>query len=234
MPKLTTKMITEERERNIYNHVCFASIVSMIAIIISIISLLIWKCNYTPMTWNLVDVTVAVLSILVTLLIGWQIFNTLAITSKVKKASNLSKKIANEIERYKHVTKSFAQTLHTKGAYEQDLSKIAIDGFMTGLNEGIKAEDEDAISFAIKFLISIMSNCKNKACKGEIYKGKRAEYMRILSSLPTSACKNAYNIDDLLVFISEAIEVESNSDEENGLTSILATNQRRENLLDNL
>lgn len=225
MPNLTTKMITEERERKIYNHVCFASIVSMIAIIISIISLLIWKCNYTPMTWNLVDVIVAVLSILVTLLIGWQIFNTLTITSKVKRASNLSKKIANEIERYKHITKSFAQTLHTKGIYEQDLPRIAIDGFMTGLNEGIKGEDKDAINFALQFLNYIMNDCKNKTCNGEICKGKKAEYLRILSTLSPSQ-NSICNTDELLTFISNAIEVEpdSNKNERVRLTGTSETN----------
>ena len=218
-------MITEERECNTYNHVCFALIMSIIAIIISTISLLIWKCNYTPMTWNLVDVTVAVLSVLVTLLIGWQIFNTLAITSKVKRANDLSKKIANEIERYKHVTKSFAQTLHTKGVYERDLSKIAIDGFMTGLNEGINGEDEDAINFALHYLNDIMTNSE-KTCAIEIRKGKKAEYLRILSRLPAS--NNNCNINELMFFFSNAVEVESdfNKNEEIRLTSVSDANQK--------
>lgn len=75
--------MTEERERNIYTHVCFASIISGVSLILSIIAILIWKCNYKPMSWDFANSIIAILSILVTVLIGWQIWNIIDFNNRV-------------------------------------------------------------------------------------------------------------------------------------------------------
>lgn len=104
-----------EQERNIYIHVCFASIISGISLIISIIAILIWKCNYNPMTWDFANSIIAILSILVTVLVAGQIFNAISINSRVKSMENKTDTMQaaiNGAEEERNNIRKYAKALH--------------------------------------------------------------------------------------------------------------------------
>lgn len=67
--------MTEERERNIYTHVCFASIASGISLILSIVMML--RYNYrTNLETDYLGAIVAVLSLAVAVFVGVQIYQS--------------------------------------------------------------------------------------------------------------------------------------------------------------
>lgn len=209
-----------------------ALIVSIISLMFSIAAILIWKCEYKPMTWNLVDISVAVLSILVTVLIGWQIYNSVDINEKVKNLIRRFKiakersecqynKISKAANNYNHTAKSFAQTLHTKSMFESGAFNVAsaIDGFMTGLNEGLKGEDDDAMEFAIWNLDKVLESLyRFPEHDRYIYHNKRSEYLMILSQIKINkSCR------ELISFMSAVKECEEpNTNKDTRIVSIYA------------
>lgn len=90
--------MTEKQERNIYTHVCFASIISGIAILLSIIALFIWKCNYKPMSWDFANSIIAILSILVTVLIGWNIYTLIDLKELSKKTKDMEENFSKTLD----------------------------------------------------------------------------------------------------------------------------------------
>lgn len=67
--------MTEERERNIYHHVCFASIASGISFIISIV-VMIRYCYREDLKLDYLSAVVAVISLAVAIFVGVQIYQS--------------------------------------------------------------------------------------------------------------------------------------------------------------
>lgn len=75
---------------------CIKYGISLLAIIISIIALLISWLRCEPLEMDWMSVLVSILSILVTLLIGWQIYSVLDIKKTVKEIKTNTNKIQEE------------------------------------------------------------------------------------------------------------------------------------------
>ena len=90
----------EREEYNLYTHVYFSSIASLSAIIISIIAL----CSISPregrLEFDYIGVVIGILSLLVAVLIGWQIWKTIEIDKKIQAKIELEKdKFRQEVEK---------------------------------------------------------------------------------------------------------------------------------------
>lgn len=147
------------------------------------------------------SILVSILSILVTILIGWQIINSIGINGKLReyeKASNKSAK--NEIERYSHSVRSYVFSLMTLDLYRRNITEYAIDNFVKAIDEGLKGTDIDAINIAVSHLELIMKENKGYVT---ILNGKRKEYISILSNV------NDERIDGIIEKIIKAAELPS-------------------------
>ena len=57
---------------------------SVISIVLSIIAILIWLCEYHPVTWSLLDSCFAVLSAGMTLFVASQVYHSFTLTRKIE------------------------------------------------------------------------------------------------------------------------------------------------------
>ena len=88
-------------KNNLYAHICFSVILAIIAIIFSIVAL----CNTCPRLisedepgFDYIGVVVGVLSLLVALLIGWNIYNALDLNKRIKHIEEENIRIINNTE----------------------------------------------------------------------------------------------------------------------------------------
>lgn len=83
----------------------FAHICAYISLAISITLLVLWCCNVGGFTVvsldSFVGVIVALLAIVVTLAVGWQIYNSIEIKDKIEKLSILEDKLSKQEETFK-------------------------------------------------------------------------------------------------------------------------------------
>lgn len=204
--------MTEERERNIYTHVCFASIISGVSLILSIIAILIWKCNYKPMSWDFANSIIAILSILVTVLIGWNIYTLIDLKELSKKSKDMEE--------------SFSKTFDSK---------------ITELNNNIKADMAGVSIVLFGVSMNVDKNLQNKiidAC--ETYSkikgcGNISSLLSFRIMLSLLSCKHlsdseigniASGLDkDLIIHIYDDIKIHKSEDIEkaiNNMEKILA------------
>ncbi len=81
---------------------------SISAIILSVVMLIIWCCNVGGFEVveldTFVGVIVALLAIIVTIVLGWQIINTMEIKSKIECLNELDNKIEEQQKKHKETT----------------------------------------------------------------------------------------------------------------------------------
>lgn len=149
--------------------------VIMLSLILSIISL----CNSHPRTDGLdyIGVIVGILSLLVTILIGWQITNYFMIE---KRAKSYAEKLINQ---YSYSVDCYAIALTAVIPYQQNNTEMGIDTSIQAIKSGLQGYDKNTISLPISQLITLAKDCKAKNYKARIYKGRMQDYISILSNV---------------------------------------------------
>ena len=128
--------------------------ISIIAIIVSIASICVSNPNKQELGFDYQGIIVGVLSVLVTALIGWQIYNSIEINRKVDGTEDMARRITNEaMEKYGHSVKSFVLTLHTLPLYMANNVEYAIDNYMGAIKEGLEGSDPDGILLYNHFFV---------------------------------------------------------------------------------
>lgn len=124
---------------------------SISAIILSVTMLVIWCCNVGGFEVveldTFVGVIVALLAIIVTIVLGWQIINTMEIKSKIEYLNELDNKIKKQQEKYIKTTTTVDHLVN-----------------LTWANQSIKDSNyEHAFVYAIKSLQKsmLLTPCKN-------------------------------------------------------------------------
>lgn len=116
---------------------CISLIVSLIAIALSVIAL-IRSCPNTNMSFDYMGVIVGILSLLVTVLIGWNIFYALNINGRVDK-------MQNDLKRHSYLNQKefnkIKETLIRADAFSKNLDKT-LEEFMTIVRKGNNSKDE--------------------------------------------------------------------------------------------
>lgn len=173
---------------------------SIVAAILSIVAVCIAAYRTPELGFDYQGVLVSVLSLLVTILIGFQIYNSITINKKVDSIDSIvASTTKNEIDRYSHSVKSFVLTLSTLDLYHRNIAELAIDNFMHALDEGIKGTDKDAILLPLGYL-QIIKEDNNGI--GKILIGKKKKYIQILSQIDDE------RIDGLIDFVLRAKEIQ--------------------------
>lgn len=162
-----------------------------------IISLVV--CISTSRCYN-VDVyafIIAVLTLLVTLLIGFQIYNAIEVNKKLNEMQRIAAKAAyKENERYNHTTIAVVYYITAIDYYKrQNISEKTVDGLFCCIEEALKGKFQFPINMAISYMLDNMP--RNNFF---IRKSKKEIYMRILYKI------NNDRVQELITKIDLAYE----------------------------
>lgn len=121
-------------------------------------------------------VIIAVLTLLVTILIGWQIYNAIELSRKIKEMQRIASKAAyDENKKYNHTTIAIVHYINALDFYKhQRISKKAVDELFKCIEEALKGRFQFPIDMAINYMLSIPKT------DFFVSKIKKREYIRIL------------------------------------------------------
>lgn len=147
-------------------------------------------CNFYPRNPNnlgidYIGVIIGILALLVTILITWQIFNTI----------NANKKI-EDLEKLRYSIKSHIITLTTISSERSCNTAHCIQNYISAIEYALMSNDEDALNNA---LTQLKSMCKHNDVY-EVYKGEKRRYIKVLKQLDL-------DLDELIDSISKSREI---------------------------
>lgn len=144
----------------------------------------------TPLYFDYMGIIVGILSLLVTLLIGWQIYNAIEINKKLQSIDNVKKSL--------EATKIILATINYNKVFPP---KKCINNYISAIEISLQANDYDNIDFALEQLLSL---CLASDIF-EIYKGDKNRYIKILKEASSHTYKD---IEELIDAIKKAKEVD--------------------------
>lgn len=151
-------------------------IVVYISVAVSFAMSIISLCNSLPRTNGIdyIGVIVGILSLLVTLLIGWQLVNYFVVEKRMR---GYAQKL---IGKYRHSVNCYVIALYAVQAYQSNNTEMGIDTSMNAIGEGLKGYDKDSISLPMSQLAELAKRYKTGTYNVRIYKGKRNEYLKTI------------------------------------------------------
>jgi len=180
--------------------------ISGVSLLLSVIAVCVSVWRSPELSFDYQGVLVGVLSLLVTMLVGFQIYNSIDVNRKISEIEKVSRDTARiESSKSIHATKSCMHTREGIESYNNHFVTIAIDEFMIALQEGILSEDNDMLEQPYHYLMMIMRGNKDGY---PILKGEKDKYINILSSV--QICKSDMN--KLIRFISISDETDYPND----------------------
>lgn len=160
----------------------YSILISVASLLLSVIAVCVSVWRSPELSFDYQGVLVGVLSLLVTVLVGFQIYNSVDVNRKMNEIETVSRNIARmESSKSIHATKSYMHTHEGIENYRGHFVTIAIDEFMIALQEGVLSEDNDMLEKPYYYLDTIMRENKNGY---PILKGEKDKYISILSSVP--------------------------------------------------
>lgn len=160
----------------------YSILISVASLLLSVIAVCVSVWRSPELSFDYQGVLVGVLSLLVTVLVGFQIYNSVDVNRKMNEIETVSRNIARmESSKSIHATKSYFHTHEGIENYRGHFVTIAIDEFMIALQEGVLSEDNDMLEKPYYYLDTIMRENKNGY---PILKGEKDKYISILSSVP--------------------------------------------------
>lgn len=152
-----------------------------------------------PMNIDLMAALVGVLSILVTVLIGFQVINYFMIKDIIVR--HVDKQVYKKVGNINHTIKGYM--LYAKDVfYFRNYMVQAFDVYMQALEETIIGGDKEAIEFMESKVVMVIDAIKKKNT-GYILVGYRKYYIKVLSNLKTNKS------DYILNFVLEAKELDA-------------------------
>lgn len=180
--------------------------ISGASLLLSVIAVCVSVWRSPELSFDYQGVLVGVLSLLVTMLVGFQIYNSIDVNRKISEIEKVSRDTARiESSKSIHATKSCMHTREGIESYNNHFVTIAIDEFMIALQEGVLSEDNDILEQPYHYLMMIMQGNKDGY---PILKGEKDKYINILSSV--QICKSDMN--KLIRFISISDETDYPND----------------------
>lgn len=148
---------------------------------LSVIAVCVAVWRSPELSFDYQGVITGMLSLLVTVLVGLQIYNYISINNKVDSIERTSRRITkSEIEAYGHSVKSFVLTLNSLSLYARNMAEYAIDNYMMALDEGLKGTDPDGVLLPLGYLENIIRDNKGYI---KLLPGRKHYYLSVVSQL---------------------------------------------------
>lgn len=159
------------------DHNSYYHSLSLLAIVISGIAIIVAfsSANEKISTGD----TLTVLSILVTVLIGWNILNYMQFKDSMKKIAQ--EEVKTVTEDYKAVLNGLTM-LNGKNAILTGNFAYLIDNSFDALQKILECKNEELSKFAIDYVMNFINEV-SQIGKAKIFKGKRNEYIYILGKI---------------------------------------------------
>lgn len=134
---------------------------------------------------NIYALIIAILTLLVTILLGWQIYNAIELNRKLNEMQKIASKAAyNENKKYNHTTIAIVHYVNAIDLYRrQRISEKAVDELFKCIEEALKGRFQFPIDMAINYMSSIPKS------DFFIHKTRKEEYIRILYSINNEEAK---------------------------------------------
>lgn len=174
--------------------------VAIIALVMGISAICIAAYRTPVLSFDYLGVIIGAQSILVTALIGWQIYTVIDIKQKIaeaKKYADESMKVSSgKMQRTIKAYTAFlmAESENRKGAIEE-----SIEGYFSAI-EFATEEDSTPSTMAISSLFQIVAFYNARGIQGHIYESQRVRYMGLLSTIEKTD-KYKEDIPKLIDFI---------------------------------
>lgn len=152
---------------------------------------------YTDCDVNWYSIIIAILTLLVTILIGWQIYNAIEVNRKLLEIERIASKAAyEENKRYNHTTIAIVHYMCALDFYKrQNFTDKAVDELFCCIEEALKGRFQFPIELALNFLLKIPED------NLFIIKSRKEGYMRILYKI------NGADIHKVINKIEKAYDV---------------------------
>lgn len=184
----------------------FSIWLSLVSLVLSVVATCVAVWRSPDLGFDYQGVLVGVVSLLVTVLIGWQIYSSVEIVKRIDNIEPYVTCIAKkEIEKQKLAVLSIALSLKAINLRDKNQDSAAIDSFINAISMAQKCEWEDALIISIGELYELVLG---DVYKPPIFKGKRIEYIRILSKLEDKKAEK------LIEFVYNAKEIDFTSHEQ--------------------
>lgn len=157
--------------------------ISITALVVSVITLVCLFCiRFDEFRIDWYGFLVGILALLVTVLIGWQVFNAIQMQNTL---ADIDSKMRKEIDEYDHTVNALLSQLHTiQASFDRYHNKQALEGFMDALGSAIKgSRNESAIDGILSYLLAVQERCVLYREKIYLNKIKKESYIEILSKI---------------------------------------------------
>lgn len=192
-------------KNNLYAHICFSVILAIIAIIFSIVAL----CNTCPRLisedepgFDYIGVIVGVLSLLVALLIGWNIYNAL----------DLNKKISDSIKKNKTMREDIRLSF-----IDLESRRIQTEEYTMGITDFVQGfamlgGNSDSVNYMRAYRVFVSSILHFTRCDNQVHENINTVLKNMtvcLNSTNTSEFKNIGDEASFYGAINEIMECNS-------------------------
>lgn len=193
-------------------------LLSIIALCFSVLSFLMWFCEYKPITWSLLDVCFSVISTGITVFVAAQIYHSFTLVRKIEERNNLLKKtfeeeckkqvdelkelFENSMRSYDHNVAAVTFELHAICEYfSEGKYKEALDEFMKALQKANTAKEHEikGVENPLTGIISYIQQFKQRNIQIVLSVEKVEEYKMILAQT------NDKNAIDLIPYIQSLL-----------------------------
>lgn len=176
-------------------------IILYIIIIASLVMSTITMCHSFPRIYGIdyIGVIVGILSLLVTILIGWNIYTVVdfnrknnSMRRKVQEATNILNAEIN------HIIRGYAAFLSAQHQVVQGHISFAVEGYMTAIEESLQSREAEPAKLGINGLLELLSQSHSGIIAFCFDKEQRERYISILYKLKVSKEYQALEIDKLI------------------------------------
>lgn len=181
-------------------------IIIYVVIIVSLVLSVIANCRSLPRTVGLdyIGVIVGVLTLLVALLVGWNIYTVVDFD---KKTNSMEIKIRSVIERMnkemKHTVRAYTLFLSAGNGYSMGNTEIAINNYISAIEESIKGNEREPINLSLHELSDMCAYYSSRNIVPRIKKEEKARYISTLYRLNHDEY-HSYDIDKIIAMIDSA------------------------------
>ncbi len=177
-------------------------VVSGISLVLSIASLCVSYPRFEGVGFDYLGVIVGILSLLVTILIGWQIYNVLTIRSEMEK--RMEEIVSDRLGKMNYAIVGYTKAILSNALFARSDANT-FDNVFEALENIIYSEDVDPNETALKCAISKINEFISyyDGAPIEILKGKRNHYIKLINRIQHE------DKEDIILSLRNAIEVDA-------------------------
>lgn len=174
-------------------------IIMWVAVALSLAMSIFALCRSLPREAGVdyMGVIVGILALLVTVLIGWNIYTVVDFSRRLSKVRKKAEsKVSKTIAKHNHTVRGLTYFLHSIDFYNRNITEMAVDGFIAAIEEGLNGYDPLPTKAAFEYLYDMTDDDITIIVK----RGAKPHYISILSRLDDE------RITDVIKMINEATE----------------------------